>query len=48
LSNKKDKNFTEFEKSKFAIDDPSLEFYKISWNGEKVRKSKSKPEDFCS
>jgi len=48
LSSKKDKNFTEFEKSTFAIDDPSLEFYKISWNGEKVRKSKSKPEDFCS
>lgn len=48
FGSKKDKNFTEFDKSVFTIDDPSIEFYKISWNGEKVRKSKSKPEDFCS
>ncbi|MFZ2150840.1 MAG: hypothetical protein WAZ12_04045 [Candidatus Absconditicoccaceae bacterium] len=48
LSKKKNKNFTEFDKSIFSIDDPSIEFYKISWNAEKIRKSKSKPEDFCS
>jgi len=48
LSSKKDKNFTEFNKSIFSIDDPSIEFYKISWNTEKIRKTKTKPEDFCS
>lgn len=48
LSSKKDKNFTEFNKSVFPIDDPSIEFYKISWNGEKIRKSNAKTEDFCS
>jgi len=48
LSIKKDKVFTEFNKNIFSIDDPSIEFYKISWNWEKVRKSKAKSEDFCS
>lgn len=48
LSSKKDKKFTEFDKSVFSIDDPSIEFYKISWNAEEIRKSKSKKEDFCS
>lgn len=48
LSSKKNKTFTEFGKSVFSIDDPSIEFYKISWTAEKIRKSKSKPEDFCS
>jgi len=48
LSRKMNKNFTEFDKSIFSIDDPSIEFYKISWNTEKIRKSKTKPEDFCS
>ncbi len=48
LSAKKNKYFTEFEKSVFAIDDPSIEFYEISRDGEKIRSSWSKPEDFCS
>jgi hypothetical protein len=48
LSKKKNKSFTEFDKSIFSIDDPSIEFYKISWNWEKTRKSKAKAEDFCS
>jgi hypothetical protein len=39
LSAKKNKYFTEFEKSVFAIDDPSIEFYEISRDGEKIRSS---------
>jgi len=47
-SNKKHPNFTEFNKSVFAIDDPSLEFYKYSRASETVRKSWMTKEDFCS
>ena len=47
-SKKKDQHFTEFERPVFAIDDPSLAFYKISREWEKVRKSTAKPGDFCS
>jgi hypothetical protein len=47
-SKKKDKNFTEFGRVVFAIDDPSIGFYKLSWNWEKIRKSSSDSKDFCS
>ena len=45
---KKSQIFTEFNKSVFAIDDPSLEYYKYSRSSEKVRKSWMTKEDFCS
>jgi len=48
ISNKKSSTFTEFNKSVFAIDDPSLEYYKYSRLSEKVRKSWMSREDFCS
>lgn len=47
-SSKKSQNYTEFNKSVFAIDDPSLEYYKYSWSSEKIRKSWMTKEDFCS
>lgn len=47
-SNQKSQNFTEFNKSVFALDDPSLEYYKYSRTSETVRKSWMTKEDFCS
>ena len=47
-SSKKSPTFTEFKKSVFAIDDPSLEYYKYSRASETVRKSWMSREDFCS
>ena len=48
ISSKKSSIFTEFGKSVFAIDDPSLEYYKYSRSSEKIRKSWMIKEDFCS
>lgn len=48
LSKYKDQTFTEFWKTKFSIDDPSLEYYRYSRESEKVRKAESKKSDFCS
>ena len=47
-SKEKSSRFTEFNKVVFAIDDPSLEYYKYSRNSETVRKSWMTKEDFCS
>ena len=47
-SRSKSSAFTEFNKAVFAIDDPSLEYYKYSRSSEKVRKSWMVKEDFCS
>ena len=47
-SKKKSQNYTEFNKSVFAIDDPSLDYYKYSRSSENVRKSWMTREDFCS
>ena len=47
-SKQKSKNFTEFNKAVFAIDDPSLNYYKYSRSSETVRKSWMIREDFCS
>ena len=47
-SRRKSQNFTEFNKAVFAIDDPSLEYYKYSRASETVRKSWMSREDFCS
>ena len=47
-SKKKSQNFTEFNKAVFAIDDPSLDYYKYSRNSETVRKNWMTREDFCS
>ena len=47
-SKKKNPIFTEFDKAVFAVDDPSLEYYKYSRSSEKVRKSWMTREDFCS
>lgn len=40
--------YTEFGMSVFEIDDPSIDYYKLSWQSEKIRDSNSKKEDFCS
>jgi len=45
---KKDNNFTEFGKIVFAINDPSIRFYTVSWESEKIRKAEAKKKDFCS
>ena len=47
-SKKKHPIFTEFKKEVFALDDPSLEYYKYSRASETVRKSWMSKEDFCS
>ena len=47
-SNNKSSTFTEFNKAVFAVDDPSLEYYKYSRASETVRKSWMTREDFCS
>ncbi len=47
-SNKKSNIYTEFSRKVFAIDDPSIDFYKISWQSEKVRKAEETRDDFCS
>lgn len=47
-SEKKSKVYTEFNKIVFAINDPSLTFYKISRTSETIRKAASKTKDFCS
>ncbi len=48
FSNTKSSIYTEFGSKVFQIDDPSLDFYKISWQSEKVRKSSAVRDDFCS
>ena len=47
-SSEKDLSYTEFWNSVFAIDDPSLSYYSLSWDSETVRKSTATKEDFCS
>ena len=47
-SSKKDKNYTEFGKVVFAINDLSLSFYKLSRDKETIRKAEAKKKDFCS
>ncbi|NOZ43685.1 MAG: hypothetical protein GXP45_00665 [bacterium] len=40
--------YTEFGKKRFAIDDPSLWYYEISFTSEKTRNANAQKEDFCS
>ncbi len=47
-SRAKNGNFTEFGRTVFEIDDPSLEFYRYSRWTEDIRQEKAKKEDFCS
>lgn len=47
-SSKKERNFTEFGQIVFAINDPSLSFYRLSRNSETIRKAEAKKKDFCS
>lgn len=47
-SKHKDPSYTEFGKVKFAIDDPSLEYYRYSRDAEEVRKETAQKQDFCS
>lgn len=48
MANKKDKLYTEFGKTVFAIDDISITYYKLSWDQENIRKAEAKKKDFCS
>lgn len=48
FSNHESALYTEFGRKVFELDDPSLDFYKISWQSEKVRKASANIEDFCS
>ncbi len=48
FKNQKSSIYTEFGKSVFELDDPSIVYYKISWQSEKVRKADAVREDFCS
>ncbi|MDR2190630.1 MAG: hypothetical protein LBP53_05620 [Candidatus Peribacteria bacterium] len=47
-SSSKSNVFTEFGKKVFAIDDPSLEYYRYSRQSETIRKSGVNKSDFCS
>ncbi len=47
-SKTKNKFFTEFNRAVFSTDDPSILFYKISRESEKVRKKTATKKDFCS
>ncbi len=47
-SKQKNTQYTEFKKSVFAKDDPSLLYYAISRQNESVRKTTAKKKDFCS
>ncbi len=47
-SKQKNQIFTEFGKPNFDIDDPSIDFYKISWESEKIKKRNQKSKDFVS
>ena len=40
--------FTEFGEKNFAINDPSIPFYSLSWQSETIRKEGMTQEDFCS
>ncbi len=40
--------YTEFGKKVFAVDDPSIFFYQLTWESEQVRKSWVDKHDFCS
>ncbi|MEI6426278.1 MAG: hypothetical protein WCO66_02885 [Candidatus Absconditabacteria bacterium] len=47
-SETKDKTYTEFNKAVFAINDPSVFFYKLSRDNETIRKATAKKQNFCS
>jgi len=44
----KSKQYTEFWKERFSIDDKSLDFYRLSWKSEKVKQPYSYAKDFVS
>ncbi|HOG14998.1 MAG TPA: hypothetical protein PK674_00200 [Candidatus Absconditabacterales bacterium] len=48
FSKQKDGNYTEFGNEVFEIDDPSIMFYKLSRQSEKIRKADARKDDFCS
>ncbi len=48
VSLRKDRNYTEFGKAVFAINDPSLSYYRLSRDKESIRKAEAKKKDFCS
>jgi len=48
VNRQKDRVFTEFDKYVFAIDDPSISFYKLSRNSENVKKGQARSSDFVS
>lgn len=47
-SEQKDTIYTEFWKANFSDNDPSIDFYKISWESEKMRKKTHSSKDFVS
>lgn len=47
-SSEKSLNYTEFGQKVFSVDDPSILYYSLSRDSEKVRKSTATNEDFCS
>ena len=48
VDQEKDKQYTEFKKAVFWIDDPSILFYKLSRENESIRKAGAKKQNFCS
>lgn len=47
-TSKKHETFTEFGNQVFSVDDPSLNFYRLSWDAESIRKASAGQMDFCS
>lgn len=48
FSNQRSTIYTEFNRSVLEIDDPSIDFYKLSWQSENVRNPQAVKDDFCS
>ena len=44
----KSETYTEFGKKSFSIDDPSIKFYALSWNSEKIKNPYTYAKDFVS
>jgi hypothetical protein len=43
-----DTTYTHGGQAKFALDDPSIDFYQLSWDDERTRSAGQSQQDFCS
>lgn len=45
---RKNTTYTEFGRVQFALDDPSIDYYQLSWDDETTRSAGQTRDDFCS